>query len=256
MANISNIRVNGVVHNIVDDEAMRLADNPTTNDILIVDSTGQAIDSGKSLEDYQEVLTGGNGIDITNNTVSSKFENLPSGTDLDDVKYTYVGYTPTPVNGPPSYLSGMLLTVASDTGNNVMQLHHYYNGDRLYVRYYREATGWHDWFKVLTGTRETLWSNASPTSSFSAQTISLDLSGYQYVYILFRQSTGSSTIYSSELVVPFNYEHDAIAILAGTSTVYKRSFTVGSSGIVFGGGKSGTTDDDSKMIPRSVYGIR
>lgn len=50
MANISNIRVNDVDYNIVDDEAMRLVSNSTDSDILIADSTGQAVDGGATIK--------------------------------------------------------------------------------------------------------------------------------------------------------------------------------------------------------------
>ena len=50
---------------------MNFVSSPTANNILITDSSGQAIDSGKSLADLQALLTAGSGIDISNDVISS-----------------------------------------------------------------------------------------------------------------------------------------------------------------------------------------
>lgn len=53
MPDITDINVNGTLYNIKDDEAMRLLTSPTANDILTVNSSGQATDSGTTVADLK-----------------------------------------------------------------------------------------------------------------------------------------------------------------------------------------------------------
>lgn len=50
---------------------MDFVSSPTANDILLTDANGQAVDSGRTLSEFQELLTAGTGIDITNNVISN-----------------------------------------------------------------------------------------------------------------------------------------------------------------------------------------
>lgn len=97
---------------------------------------------------FQQALTEGSGIEIANNTISFHFNNLSSGTDLNNITYNYLGYVPSATNSPSGYASGMLLVVASPAGSNCMQIFHFYNGAYLFVRYYRQATGWGTWKEI------------------------------------------------------------------------------------------------------------
>lgn len=99
-----------------------------------------------------------------------------------------------------------------------------------------------------------LWTNSSTTSSFSAQTVSIDLNDYQCVMIIFRQST-SDTFHSSLMVVPAGYDYVASSPLLSGTTIYKRLLTARRTGIQFYSGRSDSTVDESKMIPRFIYGI-
>ena len=59
MANITQINVNGTTYNIKDASAMSLVSSPTNNDVLIVNSSGQAVDSGVALSSKQNVVLSG-----------------------------------------------------------------------------------------------------------------------------------------------------------------------------------------------------
>lgn len=199
----------------------------------------------------------GTGIAVDSNGIlSNKFDSLASGTDLNDIRYNYHGYVSTPLNGPSNYTSGMISVIANETGNNVMQLHHYYNGDRIYVRYYREATGWHDWYAIMQRPLQALWVNESSASAFAPQTISLDLTGFVYVVIVFRQLT-TNTIHEASIATPNGYDFLAHSVLTTGTILYKRTFTARTNGVQFYvGRKESNTEDNTVMIPRYIYGIR
>lgn len=145
----------------VDVQKMDYVSSPTAYDILLTDANGQAIDSGRTLSEFQELLTAGTGIDITNGVVTNQFSALPTGTDLNTITYNYSGYVSSAVNSPTGYVSGMLSVIGS-TNNNCMQVFHFYNGNKLFVRYYRSATGWGDWREIQYAT-VTTYSNSAGT---------------------------------------------------------------------------------------------
>lgn len=198
----------------------------------------------------------GRGIAVDSNGIlSNTFKPLASGTDLNNIKYNYQGYASSPLNGPPNYSSGMLNVITNESNTSVMQMLHYYDDDRLYVRYYREATGWHDWMSILHAPLQALWTNESPTSAFLPQTISLDLTGYKYVVIVFKQTT-SSTFQDSIVATTFGYDFVAHSISSTGTALYKRGFTAKSTGIQFYTGRESSNEDNNIMIPRFIYGIK
>ena len=120
----------------------------------------------------------------------------------------------------------------------------------------------------LTGveTKTLLWTNASPTSAFAAQTISLDLSGYDAVEIEYYGSTtvAASYIVKSKIGEPFFL----FGYLNPQSTsahinLLSRSVSTATSGITFEGGFSKRTSDSTVYsnnnkycIPYKIYGIK
>lgn len=89
MADINNINVNGTTYNIVDDEAMRLASNPTNNNILVTNANGQAVDSGVSISGV-----GGSGMSMdllwTNSSPTTAFASQTVSLDLNNYEYVYI----------------------------------------------------------------------------------------------------------------------------------------------------------------------
>lgn len=105
-----------------------------------------------------------------------------------------------------------------------------------------------------------LWTNPSPTSTFASQTVSLDLSGYDYIYIVYDGVVGSSKLYNSAFIptsLPsYTFVHCA-------DFIYHRALTISSSGIVFAGGKytrtygsSTFTDIATACVPIYIYGVK
>lgn len=202
MANINNINVNGTAYNIVDDEAMRLASNPTNQNILVTNASGQAVDSGVSIS---EVGSGGTTIyddstaydELTFETIASGVDTVKVGIDMD-----------------------------------------------------------------------LLWTNSSPTSSFRAQTVSLDLADYKLVFVVF-DMYNVNILNATSVLAPINLSQTfqavisrgATDIITGSLYTYQRNFTVDSSGVNFlsgyqANGVSAWTSNDVIMIPYQIYGIR
>lgn len=102
-----------------------------------------------------------------------------------------------------------------------------------------------------------LWTNPSPTSTFAAQTLSIDLSDYSFLIIKSTRSNGS-TFYVSSLV---EVGGGTTTILGGAEsglTLVGRNVSATSTGITFStgylNGNSGT--NTAWCIPVSIYGIR
>lgn len=105
-----------------------------------------------------------------------------------------------------------------------------------------------------------LWTNAKTTSSFGAQTVSLNLSEYKSVKIEFRYFTGESDHMMSEILVDSLLYEITIWRFGSRS---RRGVTVKKTGITFtNGGASdvaGTapgSSDGSRCIPCKIYGVK
>jgi hypothetical protein len=117
---------------------------------------------------------------------------------------------------------------------------------------------------------ETLWENASPTSSFKSQNIDIGITrdDYSMFYVMFKQGgTGDTGMKVTIPVVPdgqYNIANMFINIDTSTyPTLIRRSVAFSSSNTVnFGGAKKKTmnstsyTEDNSYMIPVAIYGIK
>lgn len=111
-----------------------------------------------------------------------------------------------------------------------------------------------------------LWENASPDSSFAAQTVSVDLSGYDAVMVIFNCDTSSgSVIYQAYMsnITPVGKRGVSLHIITivgggwpGGAYDSYRTYDVTASGIAFddcyerGGKHNGT------QIPVYIYGIK
>jgi len=103
-----------------------------------------------------------------------------------------------------------------------------------------------------------LWTNPSPTSSFAAQTVSLDLSGYDSVVIDFRfnSSTGrfvrklgrvGEEMYADMSYNYFGWRNVSVQTSGVTFTAYSYYTS-------YGGGSASSTAD--AMIPVRIFGIK
>ena len=104
--------------------------------------------------------------------------------------------------------------------------------------------------------KKLLWTNPSPTSAFSAQTISLDLSEYDDVEVEFK-------VYPSEDVV--NVASAGIGEVGVCSTVrtdtwltQARTFTVSATGVAFSDCRLGSNASvyNNHSVPLKIYGIK
>lgn len=103
--------------------------------------------------------------------------------------------------------------------------------------------------------RTTLWTNADSSSSFSPQLISLDLSSYSYVIVVFRiLGTGSEN--ASFICMPNGYDMIALVENMSSTNVRKRLFNAKSTGVQFYDARDNGSVSNDVMIPRFIYGIK
>lgn len=107
---------------------------------------------------------------------------------------------------------------------------------------------------------ELLWENASPASAFASQTISLDLSNFEYVAIdaNYRNSASGSALFIFKVGANDflnNYQIDDNSVY-----FFTRMIGVSSVSIWFGSGYYTVgltpTKDEARMIPLRIYGIK
>lgn len=107
--------------------------------------------------------------------------------------------------------------------------------------------------------KKLLWTNASPTSSFAKQTISLNLSEYNFVEIQFSQN--------QEAPIRTNFVRAKVGdtqpsrCLMYYNYLYTRDFTVKTTGVDFAvaslSSRTGTmADNNNVVIPYKIYGIK
>ena len=117
--------------------------------------------------------------------------------------------------------------------------------------------------KAGTITIEKVWENVSPTSAFTAKTITIDKSDYDYIMILFRiapTAPGSTFFFSMN----DNNMTTALNITTAAEGIYyyRRSVKTNGDQVTFGSGElkslqAGTIkSDDTANIPYRIYGIK
>ena len=116
-----------------------------------------------------------------------------------------------------------------------------------------------------------LWTNSSPSSTFAAQTIALDLSGYDAI-ILKCSSLNSNTLPSTYpthacaqqyITVPYGTAGDStyrlsygLVIEGSSSYEANRETVVTTSGVTFGGGYRNYSAGDKYAIPIQIIGVK
>ena len=108
---------------------------------------------------------------------------------------------------------------------------------------------------------ELLWTNASPSSSFAAQSVSVDLTECSMVIITMYQGTESGNL-SATWIVPKG-AFAMLSIVNGASSIgtvsYFRQATVNDNSVSFGKGyrcKETELEDNEYAIPAAIYGIK
>lgn len=112
-----------------------------------------------------------------------------------------------------------------------------------------------------------LWTNASPTSNFAAQTVSLDLSGYDAVFVISNLMTtgenNTGVFVRKGLATETNIVMYGAIVAASAMTVQRRGVTATDTGVVFSDAKlkaatstSAGSKENSRCIPLYIYGIK
>lgn len=112
---------------------------------------------------------------------------------------------------------------------------------------------------LSTGTLELLWTNPQPTKTFSAQTISLNLTEYDGVVVTSKWGNNDDAV-----VYPTNQAlciKGSSALLEGSRSLnsynsYGRAFSCDNSGVIFRTGKVSGGDNNSACIPLLIYGFK
>lgn len=112
---------------------------------------------------------------------------------------------------------------------------------------------------VNTGTKLVLlWTNSSPTSSFAAQDVSVDLSPYDWFAIEYRYSS------TSTLIVPlamFEVDENRHILSVANNTSNRTggrifTYSISNKEISFEGGNYNGSAANTSTIPVAIYGIK
>jgi hypothetical protein len=124
------------------------------------------------------------------------------------------------------------------------------------LRRFYFGTTWSEW-ELVGQVFEKVWQNASPTSNFAAQTISLDLSKYSAIYVEAVRSTDDQTISGTAFVTVGGW---ACYLMGSTNqfALTRRSVYARANGVTFSGFSSAAYGDGgaTNEIPYKIYGIK
>lgn len=95
-----------------------------------------------------------------------------------------------------------------------------------------------------------LWENASWTSAFANQKITLDLSGYDYVMVIFNQNVSSNTRMTPPIISPAANGGGIINAADGSRRYFTNNYTSVNFDTVY------PTNGAANCIPLFIYGIK
>ena len=192
---------------------------------------------GGTVQSVNEVLPDQNGnITLTADDIGTDATNISIQDALDD--YVYVG-----TSAPTDPTTKIWL----DTDEPGMSAVSSVNGMTGTVVLDADDVGAMHW--------DLLWANASPSSSFAAQTVSLDLSGYDAVFI----TGGYSKDYNTVLAPVFLTvgEKGQFMLIGQNGKVGTRDMTVTVTGVQFDVGYyDAASGNNTYAIPLKIYGIK
>ncbi len=109
---------------------------------------------------------------------------------------------------------------------------------------------------------ERIWQNDAPTTAIGEFSVTLDLSRFQFVYIIGVDYTSTGRLMPG-LLLPIAFASGVLGgIREGGEAMVARSVTITEAGITFGTGYraldgGGTTNESSSYaIPYQIYGVR
>lgn len=108
-----------------------------------------------------------------------------------------------------------------------------------------------------------LWTNASPSSSFTPQSITVSGSGYLFYYIVFTGTANGSYVGLASTWVKVGDTGSALgrdlvkSSSAPNGDVRFRAITeTSATKVTFGKGYNGTTESNDRMVPYIIYGVK
>lgn len=108
-----------------------------------------------------------------------------------------------------------------------------------------------------------LWTNASPTSTFAAQTISKDLSGYNRILVFFYREDGVTRHITADVRIGKSSIANLVATInSAYPMAYNRVVAASTTGITFEDALGQRTNSNSRstdntyLIPTHIYGIK
>lgn len=106
-------------------------------------------------------------------------------------------------------------------------------------------------------TMKLLWTNPNPDSNFAAQTVSVNLSGYDFFAIVPIFSVASPNIIPMQVFTCDDSTSHVLAITArSNSNNGGRLITFSTSGLTFTSATYSGSTNNSYAIPYKIYGIR
>lgn len=112
-----------------------------------------------------------------------------------------------------------------------------------------------NFYKSLT--RPLLWTNSSPTANFASQTLNIDLTDYDFVEIVVKDSTSSN--YSKVVKCKKGTQATLEAFGYGSSFSHQFRFaTTLDNGVTFtyGSVTGSASQQNQVMIPLEIYGVK
>lgn len=100
-----------------------------------------------------------------------------------------------------------------------------------------------------------LWTNPDPTSSFAAQTVSVDLSGYDAIEIVGTGGVQTPRLFINKMLVDGN-NWAMFSVSGASSYYYNRHVDVLTTGLTFSTGYRNGTAGTGYCIPLKIYGIK
>lgn len=101
-----------------------------------------------------------------------------------------------------------------------------------------------------------LWENATPTSDFPAQTVSIT-NILQYKKLLIRYRHYKYNYLASMYTAIFPRENNYFTLsIYDDGVIYNRNLQVRANDINFAIGKSGSNENNASLIPLAIYGIK
>lgn len=106
-------------------------------------------------------------------------------------------------------------------------------------------------------TEELLWTNPDPSAAFSAQTVSLDLSAYEFIDIVgIADATGSTYMHFVNRFVIGELGRLTKSGRNADPPSFNRDVTTSTTGVTFSTGYRNSTAGTRYAIPVRIYGIK